>query len=203
MMLLDRPLRETLEVMQQAILRTTYRGIPAVKNPADWWSYREIVHETRPDAVVEVGNHAGGALLGFADMRPDLMVVGVDIDHGRIASEVRAHPRILLIDGDAAAVADDVRDWLAGRTAMVVEDSSHEMAQTLSVLRAYAPLVGVGQYLVCEDTICRHGIDAGPSPGPHEAVEAFLAGDARFERDPSRESFGITWNPGGYLRRIS
>ena len=38
--------------------------------------------------------------------------------------------------------------------------------------------------------------------GPFEAVDAFLASDDRFLADRSRESFVLTWNPRGFLRRV-
>jgi hypothetical protein len=43
--------------------------------------------------------------------------------------------------------------------------------------------VPVGGYFIVEDTICHHGLDVGPKPGPYEAVDAFLAERAQFERD--------------------
>jgi hypothetical protein len=36
-----------------------------------------------------------------------------------------------------------------------------------------------------------------------EAVESFLVKDRRFERDPTKEKFHITFNPKGYLKRVS
>src|SRR5881296_996723 len=45
-------------------------------------------------------------------------------------------------------------------------------------------------------------LEVGPRPGPYEAIETFLATDARFEADRSQESFVITWNPKGYLKRV-
>ncbi|MDP6849209.1 MAG: CmcI family methyltransferase [Kiritimatiellia bacterium] len=86
---------------------------------------------------------------------------------------------------------------------MVMEDSSHRYDHTLAVLRAYSTIVTPGSLLIVEDTICHHGSDQGPKPGPYEAVEAFLAeGHGRdFEIDLSRERYLITWPPHGYLRR--
>jgi cephalosporin hydroxylase len=40
-------------------------------------------------------------------------------------------------------------------------------------------------------------------PGPREAIETFLAKTDEFEIDRSREKFLITFNPSGYLRRVS
>jgi cephalosporin hydroxylase len=46
-----------------------------------------------------------------------------------------------------------------------------------------------------------HGLPVGPNPGPYEAVETFLRENNQFEADRGKESFVITWNPKGYLRR--
>ncbi len=45
------------------------------------------------------------------------------------------------------------------------------------------------------------GLDVGPNPGPYEAIDAFVAENDGFEIDRDMESFLITWNPKGYLRR--
>lgn len=84
---------------------------------------------------------------------------------------------------------------------MIIEDSAHTYDNTLRVLRTYSPLIRPGNYFIVEDSICHHGLDVGPSPGPYEAIEDFLAEDSTFEIDSSRESFVITWNPKGYLKK--
>ena len=131
------------------------------------------------------------------------VVIGVDIDHSRIAPLALAHPRVHLVTGDAAAVAPHVYSLIKPDAEVpVIEDSSHECAQTLEVLRAYEELVRPGGYFIVEDTICWHGLDVGPQPGPWEAVQTFLAEQPGcWAVDRQREKFGMTWNPGGYLRK--
>ena len=84
---------------------------------------------------------------------------------------------------------------------LIIEDSAHTFDNTLNVLKRYSPLIKPGGYFIVEDTICHHGLDVGPSPGPYEAVEAFLEMNPNFESDRSKEPFLITWNPKGYLKR--
>ena len=86
---------------------------------------------------------------------------------------------------------------------MVVEDSAHTYENTLKVLEGYSRLIGIGNYFIVEDGICHHGLDVGPNPGPYEAVETFVAGSSGFVIDRSREAYCITWNPKGYLKRVS
>jgi cephalosporin hydroxylase len=89
-----------------------------------------------------------------------------------------------------------------GSKVLVIDDSSHTFANTLKVLWTYSPLLKVGDYFIVEDGICRHGLDVGPKPGPYEAVEAFVRENPDYAIDRDRESFLITWNPKGYLRRV-
>ncbi|MGH9720042.1 MAG: CmcI family methyltransferase [Bryobacteraceae bacterium] len=39
-------------------------------------------------------------------------------------------------------------------------------------------------------------------PGPMEAVEEFLKSNGDFQPDRSREKFGMTFTPGGFLKRV-
>lgn len=204
---LDMRVRDALPIMQARIIdRTTYFGIRTLKNPLDFWVYQELIFAQHPDVIVEIGNLCGGTLLALAHVCDRLnkgRVIGVDIDQKEIASAARAHPRILLIEGDAVEKVSNVRDAIGGeKRVLVIEDSSHTYDNTLAVLRAYAGLVSPGSYFIVEDGNCHHGLDLGPFPGPYEAVTEFMRDNSQFVIDRTCESFFITWNPRGYLRRI-
>jgi tRNA (mo5U34)-methyltransferase len=204
---LDMPLRYILAQMQdRTVSQSTYFGVPAQKSPTDFWIYQELIHRLQPDVIVEIGNYCGGSILGLAhlcDLIGKGRVIGVDVSHHLIPPIVRNHPRITLIEGDACARFADVRQLIDPEEhVLVIEDSSHTYENTLHILQTYAALVQVGGYFIVEDGICWHGLEVGPRPGPYEAIETFLATDARFEADRSQESFVITWNPKGYLKRV-
>ena len=61
----------------------------------------------------------------------------------------------------------------------------------------------VNDFLIVEDT-CVNGHPVAPQhgPGPMEAVEDFLRETSDFVRDPRDRKFLMTFNPGGYLRRV-
>jgi len=59
-----------------------------------------------------------------------------------------------------------------------------------------------GGYLIVEDSNIGE-VRKDLMPGPRQAIETFLAGRDDFEADRSRERFMITFNPSGYLRRLS
>jgi cephalosporin hydroxylase len=71
-------------------------------------------------------------------------------------------------------------------------------------LELYAPLVTSGSFLIVEDTnVNGHPVLDSWGPGPWEAVEDFLAGHPEFVREESCEKFLLTYNPGGYLRKVA
>ncbi len=204
---LELPVSAVLPTIQRRIMeRTHWFGVKTLKNPMDFWVYQEIVHQMRPDVVVEIGNNWGGSTLALAhllDLHGHGSVIGIDIDHSKIPEQVARHPRITLIEGDAvASYADVTRLLSADARVLVIEDSSHTFDNTLAVLRTYAALTRVGDYFIVEDTICHHGLPVGPAPGPTRQVERFVQEDARFEIDRDAESFFVTWNPKGFLRRV-
>ncbi len=204
---LDLPLRHVLQIMQDRIMsQSSYFGVKTLKSPIDFWIYQEMILETRPDFIIEVGNFCGGSTLALAhicDCLGEGKVIGLDLSHNNVPELVSQHPRITLIEGDACESFESVKA-LIGDTAsvMVIEDSSHTLENTLNVLQTYSPLVKQGGYFIVEDGICHHGIDGGPNPGPYEAIDAFIEKNKDFEIDRSRESFLITWNPKGYLKRV-
>ena len=205
---LDWPLSRVLPVLQKQIMgRSTYHGIPTLKNPLDFWIYQQILWETRPDVVIEIGNYCGGSALALAHVCDALgkgRIIGIDTDHERVPPEVRTHPRITLFTGDASVMLPTVEDSLQSHEqAMVIEDSAHTYENTLKVLEGYSRLVGIGQYFIVEDGICHHGLDTGPQPGPYEAVEMFVSMNENFLVDRDREGYCITWNPKGYLKKAS
>ena len=205
---LDSPLSRVLPVLQKRIMDgSTYHGIPTLKNPLDFWIYQEILWETHPDVVIEIGNFYGGSSLALAhlcDAAGHGRVIGIDTDHEKVSTYVKAHPRINLFTGEASEMLPAVEDSLQSHEqVMIIEDSAHTYENTLKVLEGYAHLVGVGKYFIVEDGICQHGLDVGPRPGPYEAVETFVSKNENFLVDRDREAYCITWNPKGYLRKMT
>lgn len=182
----------------------TWLGVPAQKCPLDLFVYQQIVYETRPEAIVETGTAAGGSALFLASLC-DLLgrgeVLTVDIaDHCQAR-----HPRLTRLIGSSVdpAIVAQVRQWVAGRPAMILLDADHSRDHVLQELHAYSPLVPVGGYLVVEDSnIHGHPVGWQYGPGPLEAIQEFLRGRDDFVVDREREVHLLTFNPGGYLKRV-
>ena len=73
----------------------------------------------------------------------------------------------------------------------------------MNELNLYSPLVGVGSYVIVQDTVVNgHPIWPEYGPGPYEAVEEFLATNDQFIPDRTRERMLVTLCRKGYLKRI-
>jgi cephalosporin hydroxylase len=195
-------------------------GRPVIQFPQDILALQEIIWRVRPEVIVETGIAHGGSLIFSASML-ELMggegrVVGVDIDiraHNRAAIE--QHPlarRIDLVQGSSIApeTIEIVKAHSCGKKVLVILDSNHTHAHVLDELRAYAPLVSKGSYLVVFDTSiedappdCFTRRTWGKGNNPKTAVHAYLKESNRFEIDRELESkLLITVAPDGYLKCI-
>ena len=197
----------------------SWLGLPVIQMPTDIVALQEVIWETRPQLVIETGVARGGSLVLYASILELLgegEVLGIDIDiraHNREAIE--AHPlahRIRMVEGsslDKAVLGEARRTAEAVERVMVVLDSDHTHDHVLAELRAYGPLVTVGQFLVVADTFVEHiplqehrRRAWGPGDNPGTALRAWLDEVEGFEPDPFvNAKLLLTASPGGYLRR--
>lgn len=191
---LNIPLRKVLPIIQKGIMnQTTYLGIKTLKSPMDAWVYQQIIYETKPDVIVEIGNAHGGSALFLAHICANIgrgRIIGIDLSHKHVPEQVKQHPRITLIQGDACESFEKVEQLISiEERVLVIEDSSHTYENTLNVLRLYSQLIKIGDYFIVEDSNLHHGLSLGPNPGPYEAIETFLIENENFYSDRSREHF--------------
>lgn len=187
--------------------QTYYHGIETHKCPLDLWIFQEILHTVRPQLVIELGTYLGGTTLFLAHQLELLnggQVVSVDC---RVLERPQHH-RIRYVCGETQS--PQVREQVAAEAqatagaVLVIHDADHRYEPCLADLEVYGPLVTPGSYLIVEDSnVNGHPVLCDWGPGPYEAIDHFLVEHPQFERDPSREKFMLTYNPGGYLRRTS
>jgi cephalosporin hydroxylase len=184
---------------------TYWMGTPTQQCPLDLWVFQEIIHQTKPDVLVEAGTYKGGSALYYAGLF-DLL------GHGRVVTiDIEAypnrpvHPRISYVLGsstDQKTVDTVKREIEPGSKVMVILDSDHHRDHVLRELRMYSPLVTQGMYLIVQDTHFNgHPVLPRYGPGPWEAVEDFLASGPPFRVDRGREKLLLSFNYGGYLQR--
>lgn len=184
-----------------------WRGVLAAKCPLDLWVYQEILFETQPDVIIESGTHLGGTALFLADVC-NLINRGrvISIDIAQPPNPPR-HDRLSYIYG--SSVSPEVVNQFAAiiqpnERVMVILDSDHKMEHVLAELRTYGSFVSPGCYIIVEDSnLNGHPVFPEHGPGPMEAIAAFLKETIAFEVDRHRERFLMTYNPMGYLRKVT
>jgi cephalosporin hydroxylase len=187
---------------------TYWLGTRVYKTPMDLWMYQELLHELKPDLLIETGTLHGGSAKYLATLM-DLIgkgeIVSIDIASESADGKPPEHPRVTYVTGssvDPGIVAGVAERAKSAEIVLVLLDSDHRKRHVLEELRAYGPLVTPGSYMVVEDTnINGHPTYEGWGEGPWEAVETFMQENDDFVIDHAREKFLLTYNPNGWLRR--
>jgi cephalosporin hydroxylase len=186
---------------------TRWLGHHVPNAPPDLIAYQEILTEIRPDWVIEIGTRDGGRayflatlceLLGHGD------VISIS-EHPRRRRPT--HPRLrYLTAAPHKPEARDQVDRIVGSDphAVVILGARTRRHRTQREFEAFAPLVPVGSYLIVEHTVLNgFPVDASFGPGPHEALRQLMNLHGEFLADTTRERHALTFNQGGFLRRIA
>jgi cephalosporin hydroxylase len=202
----------------------TWLGRPVIQFPEDMLRTQEVIYRLRPDVIVETGVAHGGSLVFYASLCQLLgtgRIVGVDVEiRPPNRRAVEAHPLaplISLVEGDSVApgTLDRIRALIRpGETVLVILDSCHTRAHVLAELRAYAPLVTPGSYVIVQDGVMADLMDVPrgkpewADDNPVSAVSDFLADHPEFTQEAPPWQFNesplrdpVTYSPGGWLRR--
>lgn len=186
---------------------TGWFGVGVKKCPLDLWVYQEILHEVRPDVIIETGTRFGGSaffLASICDLLGQGRVVTVDIEH---SDDRPSHDRITYLTGSSTdpATVEKVKSEIGENEAvLVILDSDHSRDHVLAEMRMYGPVVTNGSYLIVEDSnVNGHPVRPNFGPGPMEAIDTFLSDGDDFVVDDAREKFFMTFNPRGYLKRMN
>ncbi len=183
-----------------------FAGTKVQKNPFDLFIYQEIVTEIKPDLIIETGTAFGGATLFLAsvcDLINKGKIVTIDVDD--IKGKPK-HKRITYLTGSSTdgRILKEVKKKIGKRNkVLVILDSDHTAKHVLKELSIYHKLVTKGSYLIVEDTnVNGNPVYPDHGPGPGDALKEFLKKNKSFMVDRTREKFYLTFNPGGYLKKI-
>jgi cephalosporin hydroxylase len=183
---------------------TTWLGRHVSTAPTDLFAYQEAIDEVRPDWVVETGGDGGRAL--FLASICELVGHGRVLSVGQGGDDRPQHPRLQFVAGapHEPATVDAVRATVGeGACGLVVLGSCADRETTYREFQAYAPLVPVGSYVIVTDTsVNGHPVWPGFGPGPLEAVKQILTRHGEFMQDPAKEKYSLTFDPGGFLKRV-
>jgi cephalosporin hydroxylase len=193
---------------------TYWLGVPIYKCPSDMIIYQEIIHDLKPDVIIECGTADGGSAIFLASIcelinKGNIITIDILPRYNKCSfkGERPHHKRIKYLTGSSTSeeIIQQVENLINHNdTVMVILDSDHHKEHVLKELQMYSPLVTLDSYLIVEDTnINGHPVYPDFGPGPMEAVEEFLAENSQFSLDRTKEKLLLTFNPCGYLRRIS
>jgi cephalosporin hydroxylase len=192
-------------------LSATFLGFGVKQYPGDLFIYQQIIHANPPPFILQTGVSDGGSIVFFATLLdlikapPSAIVIGIDIELNASARRID-HPRVRLLEASSVdpATLDRVKAMLPAPAGMVSLDSDHAKDHVLKELIAYAPFVAKGAYLVCEDTnVNGNPVHLGHGPGPYEAVQEFLKGNADFAHDPAVVRGQLmSFHEHGWLKRV-
>jgi len=203
----------------------TWLGRPIIQLPEDLVRIQEVICMVKPDVIIETGVAHGGSLMFYATLCKAMekgRVIGVDIEirlHNKRAIEShQLFPLITLIEGNSvdASVVNQVKAQVRpGETALVLLDSCHEKEHVLAELKAYAPLVTQGSYIVAMDGIKEQLVGAprsqqdwswnNPKRAALEFVEKnpeFIIEEPLFLFNEGNISERVTYWPSGFIKRV-
>jgi cephalosporin hydroxylase len=192
---------------------TKWMGVPCWKLPFDAFIIQDIICDVKPDFIIETGTAYGGSSLFYASLC-ELMghgsIVTIDVelkhDHHLAQTKKSVKDRIKFLGGSSVneLVFHEVQRVIEGSAKnLVILDSWHSYDHVRQELEMYSKLVSIGSYMIVEDThVSGHPVEWEWGKGPFEAVEDFLKENDNFEIDYDREVYFMSFNPGGYLRRV-
>jgi cephalosporin hydroxylase len=187
--------------------QTTWLGQRVPRPPTDLFAYQELIAKIRPDWIVDI-RAGGGGRAWFLATICDLVGTGqvIAIERQR-AARAPGHDRIHYIEGrsiDDDVVADVHRRVGEPPNALVILGARGRARRISDEYSLYADLVPVGGYLVIEDTIVNgHPVWPNFGPGPAEAVKGIVERRDDFVSDVSMSKYRLSFNPNGFLKRMS
>jgi cephalosporin hydroxylase len=184
---------------------TFFLGKHVLKFPTDLWAYQELIHERKPDVIVETGVFLGGSTYYFAKLLEWTgggRVIGVDITLDHADPELASMKNVTLIEGNTTSpeTLERVRKLIRpGERVMVVLDSDHTTEHVAAEMELFSTLVTEGQYLVVEDGIVEDVYPMFLRNGPRKAVKKFLTKARGFAPEYYWNRFLLSLSPAGFL----
>jgi len=191
-----------------------WMGVPFFKLPMDAMVIQELIVKTKPDYIIETGTAFGGSALFYAsicELINNGKVVTVDLNHRYKKDEIEKYKcseRIKFVHGGSTnpLVIERVKKEIDNsNNCMVILDSWHSKEHVYREMCLYNEFVPIGGYMIVEDT---HAA-GNPVPwkyddeGPMGAVNTWIEENKdKWEVDYECEKHLLSFNPGGYIRRV-
>jgi|GEM_PF-274077 len=187
--------------------KTEWLGRRVARPPADLLTYQELIHEIRPNWIINTRTGDGGRAMFLASMC-DLVSHGqvLSIDN-REQTDLPEHPRITYLtaplQGDETKAKIEAITGTDDPRVLAVLGTATSKRKMMEEFALVEHLVPAGSYVIFEDTLVGgHPVWPSFGPGPWDAVKELLAWHPDFISDTARERLGVTFNPDGFLKRV-
>ena len=167
-----------------------------------------IINEIKPDLILEIGTFKGASALYFADLF-DIIGKG-EVHTINIVDQVEFdivnnHNRIkLFLSGFEGYDTNNLKNF---NTILIIDDGSHKSEDVINAFNKFKDFVGVNSYYIIEDGVLSElGYDEDYNGGPLKVIDQILKENNNYIIDHKWCDFygkNTTFNPNGYLKRIS
>lgn len=202
------------------IHQTKFLGETSLNLPEDLFLIQNLIYETRPDFVIEIGFAWGGTGLFIASILDNIgkgKLIGLDIFvpkdlKKRILNKGKISKRIKIIEGSSTndEIYRKIYKIVNKKKVIVILDSDHTEKHVLNELNMYSKLVNKNSYIICCDTILNfikpnkiRKRDWNKNNNPMGAVNKFLKLSKNFVIDKKiNDKILLSCNPYGFLKRV-
>ena len=198
----------------------TWMNEPILQTSDDILALQEIIYNTKPEVIIEVGVCWGGSILFYDQMAKVVnikKIIGVDTYipgdlKKRIFKKVD-RKKVLLLHGlstEERIINHIKKITKKYKNFMIHLDSDHTYQNVLKELNIYSKFLNKNDYLIVGDTIVNRIPTQkqwirkwNKDDNPETALKEFLKKNKGFKID-KRINYKqlITHNPGGYIRKI-
>ena len=202
------------------IHQTKFLGETSLNLPEDLFLIQNVIYDTRPDFVIEIGFAWGGTGLFIASILDNIgkgKLIGLDIFvpkdlKRRILNKGKISKRIKIIEGSSThdGTFRKIQNLVNKKKVIVILDSDHTEKHVLKELNMYSKLVNKNSYIICCDTILNfikpnqmRKRDWNKNNNPLGAVNKFLKSSKKFVIDKKiNNKVLLSCNPNGFLKRV-
>jgi len=194
-------------------------GIQMLQFPEDLMLYQRLLHETKPDIVIETGTFNGGLSLYLASLlqviNPQGKIVTVDLDPAgwnktlsqfTLPGKQSLLDRIVFLEGSSTDpdIVATVKEHVGkNKRVLVILDALHTKEHVLAELKAYAPLVSPDSFIIVNDTqLDGKKTRFGETCGVTEALQEWSPTNSDFVADASWNRFLASCCHHGIFKRV-
>ncbi len=202
--------------------QASWMGEPILQLPQDLFAIQELIYETKPDYILEIGTAWAGSLLYYSTLLQQFGgkgVIGVDRFipsdlRERIHKKGKVSEMISFVEGsslDKSTVKEITKLTNGSERVFIHLDSNHTASHVYQELCIYSKMLGAGMYILCGDTHVEllrkksyRDKEYDKGNNPMIGLEKFLKEDLDniFETDVNiNGKYLITLNPRGFIRK--